>query len=263
MGNLSESKFGFKQYLNEIKYYPSGRQKLVYDLCLAAFFFVLEGVLAFIRRRPDISVQMHLKEVLPEQVTLSSSFNTDFFTFLLVLVTAIYVFLTHRILKANRQTVSIMEEQHEASLRPYIVLTTFMAPGNMMICLKISNTGKTVADNVKLELDRDFYQYGEKYTKYNLKNAYGFQSDIKTFIPGMELLYYLGMEFQIFKDDINQQITPSQFKITATYNYSGKKVSEETFIDLESYRKTNLPPQEAVVTQLKEIVKAIRETKQE
>jgi len=50
-----------------------------------------------------------------------------------------------------------------------------------------------------------------------------------------------------------------QFTVTAIYNYLDKEVSEQTTIDLGTYHNTNLPPQEALVTQLKEIAKAIKD----
>jgi len=180
-----------------------------------------------------------------------------FLTLALVVVTVAYVIVTYRILRANQRVVTVMKEQLEASLRPYIVVSTFITTGNLIICLKISNTGKMTAENLELTWDRDFYQYGRKEDNYNLKKAYAFQNVIETFVPGAELLFYLGMGFQIFADDTDPKLTPPQFTITATYSYSDKKVSEQTTINLETYRKTSLPPQDAVVTQLKEIARAL------
>lgn len=181
----------------------------------------------------------------------------NFWTALLCIVTGFYVILTRKILKSNQQAVCVMREQMEASLRPYIGICTFIVPGNSMVCLKISNTGKTSAENVRIRLDRDFFQYGRTTPESNLTNAYVFQNTIKTFPPGTELLFYLGLGFQIFDDKTDPKLTPPQFTVNVRYNYSGREVCEETTIDLEAYRMTSLPPQEAIVTQLKEIVKAI------
>jgi len=180
-----------------------------------------------------------------------------FLTFALVVVTGFYVFFTYRILGANQRLVTLMQDQLESGLRPYIVISTFVTPGNPMICLKISNTGRMTAENLELRWDKDFYQYGQKEDKYNLRKAYAFQNVIETFVPGAELLFYLGMGFQIFADDTDPKLTPSRFTIKATYSYSGKEVAEQTTIDLEAYRKTSLPPEDALVSQLKEIAKAL------
>lgn len=252
-----EDKFGFEQHRNESKNYPSGRQRLVYNLCMGMFFFVWGVVLTLIWNNANIGFLTNPDGSLANQKAFLDSFVANILTFILILVTIVYVVVTSRILKANHQAVKIMGEQLEASFRPYIVPSTFVIPGNMMICLKISNTGKMAAENVKLELDRDFYQYGETDDKYNIKTAYAFKNTIETFVPGMELLFYLGMGFQIFKNETDPKFTPSEFQITAMYSYPGRKVSEKTVINLEAYRKTSLPPQEATVTQLKEIVKAI------
>jgi hypothetical protein len=145
----------------------------------------------------------------------------------------------------------------EASLRPYIGICTFIVPGNSMICLKISNTGKTSAENVSMRLDRDFFQYGKTSPEHNLASAYVFKNRIKTFPPGTDLLFYLGFGFQIFDEKTNPALTPSQFTIKVRYSYSDREVCEETTIDLEAYRMSSLPPQDAIVTQLKKITEAI------
>ncbi len=174
--------------------------------------------------------------------------------FLLFIVTTVYVILTYHILK-------VMKKQHEASLRPYVVPATFVVPGNGMLCLRIANNGKMAAENVRLDIDRDFYKYGSTKDEHNLKDAYIFNNPIGTLVPGTELLFYLGMGFHIFGENTDPLKTPSKFIITAKYQYLEKTVEEKTVIDLEAYRMSSLPPQESIVTQLKEIVKAIKDKK--
>lgn len=257
-----ERKFGFKQHLNESKYYPRGRQRLVYNVCMFMFILLWAVLLTITWDRFHLMTAGSNSPIVSNRALPAGFYSvSNIQTLALVIVTFLYVIVTWRILEANRKAVRVMKDQLEASSRPYIVPSTFVVPGNSMICLKISNTGKMAARDVRLELNRDFYQYGETDDKYNLKNAHAFQNVIETFVPGMELLFYLGMGFQIFKDDTNLELTPPQFQITATYHYSEKEVSEKTIIDLEVYRKTSLPPQEATVKQLKEMVKAIRELK--
>jgi len=153
-----------------------------------------------------------------------------------------------------------MGEQLEASIRPYIVPSTFIVSGNRMICLRISNTGKVIAENLQLRLDKDYYPPQEqKDNEYNLREVYAFTKEIKTFAPGAELIFYLGTGNDIFKEE--SSCRPRQFTITTTYNFSGKTVSEETIIDLETYRNSQLYPQEAMVTGLKNIESAIRALK--
>ncbi len=172
-------------------------------------------------------------------------------TFLLVVVTGIYTHINHK-------AVGVMRDQLDASLRPYIVASTFVVPGNRMLCLKISNTGKTHAKGLHLKLDRPFHRYGENGApKDNIEDAYAFQNEIETFPPGSELLFYLGYAAHLFDNRIDRNLTPFQFAITATYNYSGKKVSEKNTIDIETYKGTQLWPKEALIKAIEGIAAAI------
>ena len=47
-----------------------------------------------------------------------------FLTFVLVIVTSVYVVITFKILEANREVVKVMAFQLEASTRPYISIKT-------------------------------------------------------------------------------------------------------------------------------------------
>lgn len=181
--------------------------------------------------------------------------------FVLLITTACYVIITKRILNANKKAVQIMQEELDTSLRPFIQIVTYLIPGNYMICLKISNVGKTAAEKLRLEIDKDFYQYGSKEEIHNLKLAYVFNNEIEMFAPRSELLFYLGFGNQIFDEKTDSRKTPNKFKITAKYIFFGREVLEETIIDLQIYLKSQLPPQEAIVTQLKEIKSAIDELK--
>lgn len=181
-------------------------------------------------------------------------------TFLLVLVTVVYVLLSYFILRANKAAVEVMQKQHEASLRPYIVPSTFLVPGNYMISLQISNVGKIAAEDLQLNLDKDYYPSREKEVdERSLRNAYIFQNKVTTFAPGERRVFYLGTGEDIFGDISSRR--PHQFTITATYSFSGKTVSEQTVMDLETYRGSQLQPEDAVVRELKNITAAIKETK--
>ena len=181
-------------------------------------------------------------------------------TFLLVLVTVVYVLLSYFILRANKAAVQVMQKQHEASLRPYIVPSTFLVPGNYMISLQISNVGKIAAEDLQLNLDKDYYPSREKEVdERSLRNAYIFQNKVTTFAPGERRVFYLGTGEDIFGDISSRR--PHQFTITATYSFSGKTVSEQTVMDLETYRGSQLQPEDAVVRELKNITAAIKETK--
>lgn len=178
--------------------------------------------------------------------------------FLLLGVTIVYVILTGRISKANSNAVEVMKKQVEASLRPYVTISTFYVPGNRMICLRITNSGKVSAEDLELKLDKDFYRYGSTDAVNNLSSVYAFQKVIKTFAPGIELLFYLGTGHDLFKDETDHNLTPLQFTITAQYKFFEETFSEETYIDLEIYHYTNLQPVDRVEGSLESISESLK-----
>jgi len=165
-------------------------------------------------------------------------------TGLLVAITAFYAWVNFRILKANR-------EQVEALLRPYVTIRTLALPKNPIIYLSISNTGKSSADNLRLAMDRDFYQFSDT-NRTNLADLHIFKNEIQCLPPGTELVFMLERGFMLFGENNDPKITPLQFTITATYSYPGRRVQETTTIDLETYRAVALNT-DALIDQLEKI----------
>jgi len=182
----------------------------------------------------------------------------EYLTAILAFITAIYAYLTHKILKANEASVEAMHDQTEAVLRPYITFTPFIRPHTQLICLRISNTGKTAAKNVNISLDRDFYQYGKSnQPTRNLRNINAFTTPIDGFPPGKELIFSLGQAWVIFGKNSDEKVTPSQFSITAEYDYFGKHITETAQIDLRPYLRSE-SESDPVVHRL-ELIKEVME----
>ena len=74
-------------------------------------------------------------------------------TGLLVVITGFYACVTYKMLTA-------LQQQAEAVTRPYLTINVFSEPKDVFFYLRIANTGRTGASNVRLILDRDFYQFG-------------------------------------------------------------------------------------------------------
>jgi hypothetical protein len=128
-----------------------------------------------------------------------------------------------------------------------------------MICLRLTNSGKAAAENLKLKLDRDFYRYGSNKSVDNLSNIYLFQKTVRTFAPGTELIFYLGTGFDLFKDATDRKLTPLQFAITAKYGFLEETFTEDTYIDLEVYHYANLQPVDRIEDCLKSIAESLKE----
>lgn len=159
----------------------------------------------------------------------------EYLTAILVFVTAIYAYLTHKMAKSSEASVQAMREQSEAMLRPYIDVTPYVRPHTTVLYLRIENTGRTGAQNVRFSLDRDFYQFGQKTPDHNLRTKAAFTQPIDSLGPGHKLNFALAQGFIIFGDGGGPDVTPQQFNIAATYEFAGKNVEEVHRIDLRPY----------------------------
>jgi hypothetical protein len=185
---------------------------------------------------------------------------TEILTALLVIITAFYAWVTFKILKANESVLHEMRLQQEALYRPYISISPVVYSDSPIFFLKIENTGHTSAHNLKLQLDRDFYQFGEKDENNNLKNFTAFSSTIESFVPGAQMLFYLAQGFVIFGEKSDASITPSVFTVTAEYEYGSKKVCETTKIDLRPYLNSAIP-HDPIVAKLGDIKESLDKIK--
>lgn len=174
-----------------------------------------------------------------------------------VLVSAIMVVMTYRILRANRATEQVMREQIEASSRPYVQISPQVRPMTTAVELIVKNVGNSSAENLRLNLDKDFNFNAEDGEHNNLRKYHAFSSEIRMFPPGAELRFLLGIGHQILR---KPSLCPLQFSVAASYGFAGKRVLEETTIDLEPFEKSNRPvdPVAERLDQLVSEMKAIR-----
>lgn len=159
----------------------------------------------------------------------------------LVIITAFYAWATYHILKANKAVVALMSEQSEALTRPYVTVSVFLMPDSPIFTLRIANTGKTQAKDLRLTLDRDFQKYGRISPDSNLSSFVAFNEKIDSFPPGAELYFDLAQSFVIFGENTDKNSTPTVFTISSEYSYGNKTVTEKNTIDLRPYYMSNLP----------------------
>jgi len=180
----------------------------------------------------------------------------DYLTGILVLITGFYAWATFRILRANEKVVEVMHEQAEAVTRPYISVAPILEPDNPIFYLRISNSGKTAANKLKLTIDKSFYKFGEKSGERDLATFAAFNQVIESFPPGAEITFSLAQSFVLFAEDADKEILPQSFTITAEYSYGEKTVKEDNIIDLKAYLGADIP-QDPYIRKLKDISKAI------
>ena len=180
----------------------------------------------------------------------------EFLTAILVLITGIYAYLTHRMAMASEASVDAMRLQSESMLRPYISVSPFIRPQALSLYLRIVNTGRTGAQNLRLALDRDFYQWGENREENNIRTLNAFSLPIDSFPPETELLFALGQAWVLFAENANPATTPLQFNVTAKYEFFGKTVEELTRIDLRPYLRSE-GDHDPIVEELERIRKVL------
>lgn len=160
----------------------------------------------------------------------------DYLTAILVFVTAIYSYLTHKMAKASEASVQTMQQQSEAMFRPYVTVLPFVRPHTTVLYLRIENTGKAAAENLRLSMDKDFFQFGEgKQPDHNLRAKTAFVEPIQSLPSGGRLVFALAQGFIVFAPDADKSVVPQQFTITATYSFGRKEFTETNRIDLRPY----------------------------
>ena len=87
---------------------------------------------------------------------------SNYLTAILVVTTIVYAYLTYRMAKSSEASAKAVCDQSEAMLRPYITITPFIRSHTPVLYLRVKNSGKTSAKNLRLTIDRDFFQFGEK-----------------------------------------------------------------------------------------------------
>jgi hypothetical protein len=181
---------------------------------------------------------------------------TELLTGLLVIITGFYAWVTYRILQANKSVVHVMLEQTEALMRPYIDIMPYVVPGTPIIAIRIKNTGRFPAKNLRLIIDKNFYRFGDQKENKNIAKFNVFLETIDMFSPGAELFFDLARCFDIFAKNVDYEITPNIFTITAHYEFFGKVVAENNTIDLKPlYESTQ--PRDLLVKGLKDIRESI------
>jgi hypothetical protein len=180
----------------------------------------------------------------------------ELLTAALVLITGFYAWVTFRIHRANEKVVDAMKEQALALSRPYVVVVPFLELDNPIFYLRIANTGRTAAANLRLTIDKSFQQFGETGKNKDLSTFVAFNQTIDSFSPGAEIIFPLAQGAIIFSQSEEQSKLPRTFSITAEYDFASRRVAEINRIDLRPYLMAGIP-QDAYARKLESIRKSL------
>lgn len=181
---------------------------------------------------------------------------SEWLTLANVLLTAVFAGLTFFILRANRAAVAAMRDQMADQNRPFVAVTVQVRMGTPVIQLLVKNVGRSPAQNLRLHLDRDFFQFGEKGEGRNLAKQSAFSQTIDCLPPLSELLFDLGVGHQIFAGGVDQAVCPHTFTVSAEYQHVKNTYSEQTHVDLRPYMGTSVP-RHPVVEEMERVRKSI------
>ncbi len=151
---------------------------------------------------------------------------------LLVIITAVYAYLTWRMAKEMQLT-------RIADLRPYLTVDVVLV--GSIFYLVIRNRGKSAAENVKLDFDKDVeVMWKKKFSEFVI-----FQSGITFFGPGKEYVISLGLHWTFLGEKADAEKYPKSFTISAEYKYlDNLRAKETTVINLEEFLNTRAYPNE-------------------
>jgi len=180
----------------------------------------------------------------------------EFLTAILVLITGFYAWVTYQILKANQRVVEAMREQSEATYRPYVIVMPFLEPDNPIFYLRVSNLGKTAANDLHLTMDQSFFKFGQRSAQNDLASFAAFNQTIDSLAPESAIVFGMAQGFVIFADGADPTTCPTTFTVTASYKFGSKQVEERHVIDLRPYRQADVP-QDPVIRKLKAISDSI------
>ena len=178
-------------------------------------------------------------------------------TGVLVLVTAIYAYLTYKLAQSSAASVAAMERQNWEASRAFVVVAPFVRPHTPFLYLRVSNSGRSSALNLQLQIDRDFFQFAEaRKPDQNLRSKTAFTQVIDAFHPGQELIFALAQGWNIFGDKAQSEACPAKFSVAATYDCLGQRVSESNPIDLTAFMGSE-GERDPLVEELERVRKAI------
>ncbi len=181
----------------------------------------------------------------------------DYLTAILAFITGIYAWSTNRMARAADASLQAVVAQSEAMLRPYVTISPWIRPKALFFYLRISNSGRTAATNLRLTIDRDFFQWGHAdRPDHNLRTKSVFSQAIDSLSPGAELLFGLGQGPVLFGPGARPEVTPVQFSVTAAYEFFGKAVVEVSRIDLRPFLGSDGEP-DPLIEELERIRSAI------
>lgn len=157
--------------------------------------------------------------------------NIETLTAALVIITAIYAFLTWKIARSNDRMVKHLEHVYQESHRP-IVLAYLTFRQATVVRLTVKNFGASPAYELQLSMDRDFYQFNQD---QNVRSFELFSRPFSIFPPNYQVDLDLAQGFNFDKMDGDLNRTPSEFNVNLKYRSDSETYESDVPIDLKTF----------------------------
>lgn len=184
----------------------------------------------------------------------------NWLTLALVVITAIYAYLTFLILKANRAVVAAMQDQMEAALRPYVTAEVNTRPGSTLVQLVVKNTGKSAAESLRMSIDQPLLQKLDG-AALDLRTLTLFAgTEVQSLAAGAELVHLIGVGHKLF-NEAGVYGMPETFVVSAQYKFGSRTYDERHTIDVRPMIHTSVkhdPIATAIRDAAEKVVKELR-----
>lgn len=143
-------------------------------------------------------------------------------TFVLLIVTAVYAYLTHRIARAT--------EDNLWQVNRAIVSARLNVSQRALLGVVFENLGKSPASDLTIQIDRPVFQMlsGER----DIAEVPMINNGLKTFPPNFPVEIYLGTTFQWLNENTPREKHPANFDLMISYQTGGRNVTETMTIDI-------------------------------
>lgn len=153
-------------------------------------------------------------------------------TVALLIVTAVYAWITFHMLKAARS--QIWENS-----RPRLLIAARTNQGGQFLLIHIENIGPSLARNLRLKFDRPVHQqFGQN---EDIGEAPLFATGVRAFPPHSPSRFGLGVAFRYLDENVDRTKHPLNFCVHASYEHEGKLIEEDFPLDLnEQYQRSTV-----------------------
>lgn len=142
-----------------------------------------------------------------------------------LVVTAIYAWLTHRLAKAA-------EAQMWEASRARVVASVGTNQGGQLFLLEIENIGSSPAENLRVEISKPLHQQLSRTTP--ITDAPFFKNGVRSFPPGRPVRFALGVSFRWLNENTDRSLHPVTFDVKVQYKTSGREITDVFGVDMEN-----------------------------